>query len=457
MKVTSRLNVWKKYSKINWYYYHHVQKLAKHVIPVEASVLEIGAKNGELLRSLQNKIKLGVEFDKSFAATKRSKIKVTTFNDFKKTRQKFDYILLSNTLSEIDNIQDFLSEIKKYCHQDTRIVVFYFNYLWKSALDVGEMLGVKSPDYKILNWLSGADVDNFFTLENFEIVKSGKYFMFPFKIAFISDFVNKYVSQLPVVNNLDLINFSIFKPKSIEKDYSVSIVMAARNESGNMKGVLKKIPKLSKKQEIVFVEGHSTDDTYEVIQEEIRKYNGPFTASLFKQKGVGKGDAIRLGFTKAKYELLMILDADLTVDPKELKKFYAAFVEGKGDLIMGSRLIYPMENEAMRTLNIIGNKFFGSTFSFLLSQRIKDTLCGTKVIRRKDYEKIAKNRKVFGDFDPFGDYDLIFGAAKLNLKIIEIPIRYKERTYGKTNISRFTHGFLLLKMCWFAAKNIKFV
>ena len=221
----------------------------------------------------------------------------------------------------------------------------------------------------------------------------------------------------------------LFRSLSKRNDYSVSIVIPARNEAGNVEGVLNKLPRVGKSMEVIFVEGHSEDNTFEVIKEEIRKNKSKIKAKLYKQKGKGKGDAVRLGFSKANNELLMILDADLTVDPNEIPKFYYAIAEGKGELIIGSRLIYPMENQAMRVLNYFGNKFFSLAFTFLLGQRIKDTLCGTKVLLKDTYEKIATNRHVFGEFDPFGDYDLIFGAAKLNLKITEIPIRYKERTY----------------------------
>ena len=116
-----------------------------------------------------------------------------------------------------------------------------------------------------------------------------------------------------------------------------------------------------------------------------------------------------------------------------------------------------MEEKAMRFLNLLGNKFFSLMFSWLLDQRFKDTLCGTKVLFKSDYEQLKKGRKFFGEFDPFGDFDLIFGASKLNLKLVEIPIRYKERTYGMTNIRRFRHGLLLFKMCFFAFKKIKFI
>src|SRR3990172_4709584 len=384
-------SVWKKFYKLNNYYHQDTEALVKRMIPLDASVLEFGCKGGELLRSLPNKVKVGVATHQDLykLAQKRLGSKKVVLPEYffnKMNRSKFGYIVLSHTLSEVNDAQELINKIKNVSH-----------------------------------------------------------------------FINKYLTPLPLLNYLTLTNYAVYKPISDHREFSVSIVIPARNESGNMKSIFKKIPLISPEMEIIFVEGHSTDDTYDVIKNEIKKYKGPIKTRLLKQKGKGKGDAVRLGFSKASNDLLMILDADLTVDPQELVKFYNAAVNGKGDLIMGSRLIYPMERQAMRLLNYFGNKFFSVAFTFLLGQTIKDTLCGTKVILKKNYEKIAENRKVFGNFDPFGDYDLIFGASNINLKITEVPIRYKERTYGKTNISRFRHGLLLLRMVYFAAKNLKFV
>jgi glycosyltransferase involved in cell wall biosynthesis len=208
--------------------------------------------------------------------------------------------------------------------------------------------------------------------------------------------------------------------------------------------------------ELVFVEGHSSDDTYATIESEIARHP-TWQCQLIQQTGKGKGDAVRLGFERARGDVLMILDADLTVAPEDLPRFLDALQSGKGDFINGVRLVYPMEKQAMRFFNLIGNKLFSLAFSWLLGQSIKDTLCGTKVLRAADYRRIAAQRAYFGDFDPFGDFDLLFGAAKLNLKIIDLPIRYRERTYGTTNIQRWRHGWLLLQMVLFAARRIKFV
>jgi glycosyltransferase involved in cell wall biosynthesis len=232
--------------------------------------------------------------------------------------------------------------------------------------------------------------------------------------------------------------------------------VAARNEAGNIKSIFERLPQMGRETELIFVEGHSRDDTYATIEKEIPLH--PRTSSLLlHQTGIGKADAVRLGFEKARGDILMILDADLTVPPEDLPRFYEALASGKGEFINGVRLVYPMEKEAMRSLNFIGNKFFSMAFSWLLGQPVKDTLCGTKVLWREDYQQIAVNRSYFGDFDPFGDFDLIFGAAKLNRKIVDLPVRYRERTYGTTNISRWKHGLLLMRMVAFAARRIKFV
>ena len=243
---------------------------------------------------------------------------------------------------------------------------------------------------------------------------------------------------------------------AVKTNYSTSIIIPARNEEGNIKQAFERIQRIGKSTEIIFVEGNSSDNTAEEIDRQIKAHPHQKAIHLV-QSGKGKGDAVRLGFSKAKGDILMILDADLTMAPEDLPRFYEALSDGAGDFINGVRLVYPMEKQAMRFLNLLGNKAFTLIFSFLIGQPIKDTLCGTKVLWRRDYQKIADNRQYFGDFDPFGDYDLIFGATKLNLKIVDMPIRYRERTYGTTNIQRWKHGWLLLKMVLFAARRLKFI
>jgi glycosyltransferase involved in cell wall biosynthesis len=230
----------------------------------------------------------------------------------------------------------------------------------------------------------------------------------------------------------------------------------ARNEAGNIEQLIDRVPEMGGGTEIIFVEGHSTDDTYAAIERAIAAHPER-TCKLLKQPGKGKGDAVRAGFAVATGDILTILDADLTVPPEDLPAFFDAMHSGKADFANGVRLVYPREEKAMRMANLIGNKFFGLAFSWLIGQRIKDTLCGTKTMWKKDYDLLAANRSYFGDFDPFGDFDLLFGAARMSLKIVDVPVRYRQRTYGETNIQRWRHGILLLRMVMFAARRMKFI
>jgi glycosyltransferase involved in cell wall biosynthesis len=309
------------------------------------------------------------------------------------------------------------------------------------------------------NWLYIHEIKNLLYLADFNVAKTGGTLLLPLKIPLISTFFNKYIAKLPLIKRFCLVGYVIAdnnaRETKKENKYKTTVLVPARNEEGNIEDILKRIPQMGNGTEIIFVEGNSTDNTYQKI-EELVKQNPLKDIKLFKQPGKGKGDAVRKGFENATGDILMILDADMTVPPEDLPKFYNALSSGKGEFINGSRLVYQMHEKAMRSLNKAGNIFFSNVFSWLLDQRITDTLCGTKVLFKKDYLKIVENRKYFGDFDPFGDFDLLFGAAKLKLKIIEIPVRYGERTYGETNISRFRDGMMLLRMCFFAMRKIKF-
>jgi len=318
------------------------------------------------------------------------------------------------------------------------------------------LIGIKRKSPK-QNWLTKKDLQTFLYIAGYETYRSTKRVLIPINIPIISWILNKFIGRLPLINQLCLNNYIFARPTMnlANTEYSSSIVIPARNESGNLDNALKRLPKFGSHQEIIFIEGNSTDDTWEQMQKLPEKYPD-WDIKIDQQPGKGKGDAVRKGFSMATGDILMILDADLTVPPEDLPSFYYALIKNKGEFINGSRLVYPMEKNAMRLLNLIGNKFFSIMFSWLLDQPIKDTLCGTKVIFKKDYEKLIKNRAFFGEFDPFGDFDLIFGAYKLNLKIVDLPIRYRERIYGDTNISRFSHGFILLRMVGYAARKIKF-
>ncbi len=369
---------------------------------------------------------------------------------------RYDYIILAGTLGGQSDIQQYLVDLRVFCHADTRIIVEYYSYLWQYLLKMTETLGLKDRQ-KTQNWLTWGDIENFLRLADYDPIKRERAILFPVQIWGISYLINRYIAKLPLFNALTLNHFIIARPVYPDiKERSVTILVPCRNERGNIEAAITRTPAFGTRQEFIFVEGHSKDGTYEEVERVIKAFPDK-DIRLYKQEGVGKGDAVRFGFSKAKNEVLMILDADLTTPPEDMPKFYNAIKSGKGEFINGCRLIYPMEDEAMRFLNLLANKFFGIFFTWLLGQRFKDTLCGTKVILKHHYEELAANRHYFGDFDPFGDFDLIFGAVKLNLKVVEVPIRYKNRMYGTTQIQRFRHGLLLFKMCGFAMKKIKFI
>jgi len=278
-------------------------------------------------------------------------------------------------------------------------------------------------------------------------------------VPLVADVANRVAAKIPGLQHGALVAYFVARP--VEPTFaeplpSVSVICPCKNEKGNIREAIRRTPVMGSGTELIFVDGSSTDGTREEILAAIEQYDGPLTVRLVDQgDGVGKGDAVRKGFAAAQNDVFMILDSDLTVPPEDLPKFYRALATGKGEFVNGVRLVYPMEGQAMRFLNHIGNKFFSLALSWLLEQPIKDSLCGTKVLYRKDYDRIADNRHFFGDFDPFGDFDLLFGAARLNMKIVDVPIRYRDRTYGDTKISRFTHGWLLLKMTAFGFKKLR--
>ncbi|MCK4693804.1 MAG: glycosyltransferase family 2 protein, partial [Anaerolineales bacterium] len=341
----------------------------------------------------------------------------------------------------------------------TRIIINSFSHLWQIPLTVARWLGLATPNLP-QNWLTVEDITNLLQLTGYEVIRTWPEIIWPLPTPLVDKICNRFLAKLWPFKHLSLTNIIVARPAPEHRRQKgaskVSVVVPARNEEGNIRNIFGRLPTMGKGTELIFVEGHSQDNTYEAIETAMADYPD-LNPTLVKQTGTGKGDAVRQGFALASGDILMILDADLTVPPEDLISFYEVLQDGIGEFVNGVRLVYPMEDQAMRYLNYIGNKFFGLVFSWLLGQPIKDTLCGTKALWRADYEWIAANRNYFGDFDPFGDFDLLLGAVKQNLKIVDLPIRYEERTYGSTNIQRWRHGVLLLKMAIFAARRLKFV
>jgi len=448
-----------RWKKRNRFYHRSLEGFFSFIIPEGKKVLEVGCGSGDLLNSVHPAYGVGIDFAPEYIEIARKKYPELHFevDDIEQLQLQgqFDYILLSDLTNCLWDVQKALHNLRRLCHAQTRIIISQYNYMWEPFLRMGEFMHLKLRQ-PAQNWFTTSDLQNLLQLEGYQSIKIERKLLLPKYIPVLNAIFNKFFANLPLISHLNLVNLVVARPVlSDDQEYSVSIVVPARNERGNIENAILRTPAFGTHQQFIFVEGNSADQTYEEMLR-VKESHPDKDILVMKQSGKGKGNAVREGFDAATGEILMILDADLTMPPEELPKFYDALRYNKGEFINGSRLVYPMDKNAMRFLNLLGNKFFGWFFTYLLGQRLKDTLCGTKVLYKRDYEQVMKNRSYFGDFDPFGDFDLLFGAAKLNLKIVEIIIRYRDREYGSTQISRFKHGWLLIRMSAFAARKLKF-
>jgi hypothetical protein len=356
-------------------------------------------------------------------------------------------ILLNGNINYDHDISGTLTEIKSKLNRGSRITLVAYNPYLRSIYSLANKLGIRTGEVPT-TFVTHTSLANIAKLAGYEVVRIRPTAYFPFPLFGLGDLINAVLPIIPIAKWFGLAAIITLRPIIPEvKKPSLSIVIPARNERGNIEDALKRMPTVSdSKLEIIFVEGHSKDGTWEEIQRVMPLYSDRYKILAFQQTGKGKSDAVRLGFSKASGDLLTILDADLTMPPELLHRFYDPYVEGLADFINGSRLTYPMEGEAMRPLNHLGNVFFAKALSFVLGVNLSDSLCGTKLLTRHDYSRFINWRDDFGDFDPFGDFELLFPASILALGIIDVPIRYRDRTYGSTNINRFRHGFMLLKM-----------
>lgn len=454
MRTSTRLRP--TFMRFRSYFYSLLRKYLSLFILPQNSVVEVDPTTPLLVASLPHGRITFRPANSSAANTFEADKIVPIANVFE---QNPDYLVISGLIHYERNIQGLLAGLHRMSHAGTRLIVVYYSSVWRPFIRLASALGLRErlPES---NWLAHEDIDNLLALENFEIIRRDNRVLIPFYLPIISNLVNRYLAPLPGFRLLSLVNILVARPIRQDRPSnspSVSIVIPARNEAGNIEAIVTRVPTMGPNDEIIFVEGHSTDATWQTMQRVADTYGATRRIVLARQDGKGKGDAVRKGFALANNEILMILDADITVPPEDLSKFYAAITADKGEFINGSRLVYPMEDRAMRFFNLLGNKFFAVAFSFVLGQRFKDTLCGTKVLSRSNYEKLAANRSYFGEFDPFGDFDLLFGASRMGLRIIELPINYKNRRYGDTNISRWRHGTILLAMLFFSARRIKFI
>jgi SAM-dependent methyltransferase len=459
------LDTTSKTRRTGHFYHDFLQRYYRALVPPGLTILELGCGRGDLLNALNPQRGVGVDFSINMITHAREKHPHLDFIcadvhhiEFK---IKFDIIILSDLVNDLWDVQSVLTRAASLSHAGTRVIINFFNNIWRIPVDLARKYHF-AADLLEQNWLTPQDISNLLHLTGYEQIRSETKILFPTSCPVLEPLLNRFFIHFPPFHWLGLTNFMVARPAppaAPRLDLSsplVSVIIPARNEAGNINDLLRQTTIPGYNTEFVFVEGGSTDGTYEIIRQAIEQFPEK-NCRLIKQPGKGKGDAVRAGFHEAAGDLLVILDADLTVPPENLPRFVEALVSGKGEFINGVRLVYPMEDQSMRFLNMVINKIFSLLFSWLLGQSIKDTLCGTKALWKKDYEIMRKDPDNFSLIDPFGDFALLLNAAQINLKIIDLPVRYRRRSYGATNIKRWRHGWILLKMVILAAGRIKFI
>lgn len=465
--LTHPLYYWRQKNR---YYHEDLERLHRFFVPAGLRILEIGSGTGFLLNALQPSVGVGIDRDAEIVAQAQAEFphlhfRVQDAHTLDKEdpvlAEPFDVILLTNTLGYLADIQQVLQQLRRFCTPRTRLILSHHNPLWEPILSLATALKQRMP-LPAANWLSAADVANLLHLAGYEVIQQGKRLLLPRRIPLLSTLINRVIAPLPGINALCLTEYTIarLQPDPAwdpppEQQPSCTVVIPARNEAGNIRHCVEHLPEMGSRTEIIFVEGHSSDETWAEIQRVQAEYQGIRNIRALRQEGKGKGDAVHKGLAAATGDVLIILDADLTVQAEDMPKFFRAVASGRCDFANGCRLIYPLKPEAMPRLNQWANRFFAALLSYILGIRIKDSLCGTKALWREDYQQIAKLRQEWGNFDPFGDFDLLLGSAKRTLKILDIPVRYFPRTYGRSNIHHVREGLRLLQICGFALKRFK--
>jgi len=446
------------------YYRRRLAHVYRAFVAPGCRVLEVGSGFGDLLANLNATEAVGVDFSPEMVHRARTRYPDIRFicadaHDLSAAVDgPFDLIVLSDLVNDLWDVQEVLDQVAQLSTPRTRLLLNFYSRLWEPPLAIAGWMGLATRTLQ-QNWFTVEDISHLLQLTGFESIRHSAEILWPIDTPAVAPLANRFLVKIWPFRWFALTNMVLARPRAQALSRIttpvVSVVIPARNEAGNIPEVFDRVPEMGAGTELVFVEGHSKDDTFAAIRREMASHPERRCVAL-QQTGTGKGDAVRLGFANASGDVLMILDADLTVPPEDLPRFYEALASGHGEFINGVRLVYPLEGEAMRFFNFIANKFFGMAFSWLLGQPVRDTLCGTKVLWKSDYELIAANRGHFGELDPFGDFDLLFGSARLGLKIVDLPVRYRARTYGTTNIQRWRHGVLLLRMVLLAARRLKF-
>ncbi len=451
-KIANDYDFWKKK---NWYYYEQIKDFYQKNIPSDKSVLELGCGTGEILHCVRPIYGVGIDISEEMIKLAQNKFPDLEFiiNPAEESftiEEKFDYIIMCDLLDHASDIWRVFKNLENFTEEGSRVIITTVNPIWDSIFMVLERWKLKMPEGPH-NFLFKADIINLLKLFGYEIEQDGLFLLLPVYIPFISTLINRYLCRLPLIKNFSLVQYIIAKKTEKEtndRELSCSIIIPCFNEAENVAECLRRIPQIGKFTEIIFVNDGSNDGTAEIVKGLVQESQRVKLISYSPNKG--KAHAIKAGFDISMGDVLMILDADMTVMPEDLEKFFWAISIPEVDFVNGTRMVYPLEKEAMRGLNRLGNKIFSFLFTWLLGQRITDTLCGTKAILKEIYHKINMTK-----YDQWGDFDLLLNAAELRLRIVEMPVRYKRRLKGESKMRPFKHGFKLLLRCLIGFKELK--
>ena len=462
-KIAARRESWINRNK---YYYELLNRLFQFLVEPGKKVLSVRCGTGNLLAVVRPSNGKGIEICREIVDIAQQRNPSFEFavafpdkQEFQqafKPDEAFDYILFNDIGDTVDVLQA-LRNLRPLCQRHTRVLVTTYNHLWEPFVTFAEWVGMKVPRTE-QNWLSTTDIRNLLRLAGFEALETHRIVLLPKYLPLLSGFFNRFCARLPFLSKLCMTQVVVARmlpPPVLPEELAVSVVIPCKNEKGNVEDAVRRIPPLAGRTELIFCDDQSTDGTAEEVlrlqsrypEKNIRLEHGP---------GVCKSRNVWTGFDAATGDILMILDADLTTIPEELPYFVDVIVSGQAEFVNGSRLVYPVPKGAMNGANMLGNKFFSVAFTYLLGQRVKDTLCGTKVLWRSDWQRIKPMLGRWGTEDRWGDYELLFGAAKLNLKILDLPVHYQERIYGSTKMTKvFRNGLVMLKMCWHGFLKLK--
>lgn len=444
----------------NQYFYDLVGKELKTLIGDTGRLLFVRCQTGKLLDYVQVQSVTAVDVSPKMVELARQKHPQADIRVMDPEKElpagPFDTVLIQDTTDMVD-IQAMLDHVRAACLPHTRIIIHTYNHLWEPLVGMAEKSKLKTPKVEP-NWLSVSDYEGLLRLSGFELLRVSRRVLMPFGMPLLGNLLNKFVSWAPGIDRVNLCHFIVARlapQPQPAANYKVSVIIPCKDEKGNVRSAVERMPQLGRETEIIFCDDKSTDGTADEVRlmqaefphKNIRLVNGP---------AISKSRNVWTGFAAATGDILMILDADLTVMPEELPRFVEAIASGKGEFINGSRMVYPMQGQAMKFANMLGNKGFATLFSYLLGSTVRDTLCGTKVLWRRDWEKISRMIDTWGAEDRWGDYELLFGAAKLNLRIVDLPVHYQERVYGDTKMTRrFKNGLVMLRFCWAAFLKLK--